>query len=134
MKKLIVSFGLGEDGELMNGHYGDSEKFALYEFREDGTYELIEYRENQAKEMEEDEEHEHHGDPNKFRAVISQLQDVDVLAGYWFGPNLRRIRQMSNKVVFFTKTRSLKEAIEKVKQNFNQIYEERQEKMKSVNI
>ena len=131
MKKIVVAFGLDESGELANKHYGDSDKFAIYEFYEDGTYKLIEYRENKAIDIEE-EEHEHHGDPRKFKVVISQLKDVDVLAGYWFGPNLVRIRKSSNKVPFLTKTRSLNEAIKKIKTNFDEIWRQVEEKRRKI--
>ncbi len=105
---MIVAFGMENDEKLIDGHYGDSEFFAIYEITPDGNVKFLEKRENKAKVMEERE----HGDVEKFRAVISQLADVDLLAAYRMGPNFLRIRDNTNKQVFFTRTRDLKKAIE----------------------
>ncbi len=127
MRVLRVAFGLNNNNELTNEHYGDSDKFAIYEFYEDGSYKLIEYRENKAREILEDHE-EHHGDPRKFKAVVEQLRDVDVLAGFIMGPNLRRIKSVSDKVPFLTRTRDLELAIKRVAENFDDLWKQVQEK------
>ncbi|MGQ4894102.1 MAG: NifB/NifX family molybdenum-iron cluster-binding protein [Candidatus Njordarchaeia archaeon] len=128
MRKIKVAFGLDEGGNLANKHYGDSDKFAIYEFSEDGTYRFIENRENKARDLEEHQ----HGDPRKFQAVISQLNDVDVIAGYWFGPNFVRIKKNSDKLPILTKTRSLKEAITKISKNFENIWQDLSEKRSKI--
>jgi len=131
MRVLRVAFGLNARNELTEEHYGDSDKFAIYEFYEDGSYRLIEYRENKAKEVEEEHE-EHHGDPRKFKAVLDQLRDIDVLAGFIMGPNLRRIKSVSDKVPFLTRTRDLDLAIKKVIENFDELWRQVQEKKSNV--
>lgn len=55
---------------------------------------LLEKRWNKAREVME----EVHGDPNKFRAVINVLPDVDVFVGLMFGPNIRLILSKTNKI------------------------------------
>lgn len=127
MRVLRVAFGLNERGELTEEHFGDSDRFAIYEFSENGEVRFIEYRENKARVIEEDHA-EHHGDPRKFKAVISQLRDVDVLAGFIMGPNLLRIKRLSDKVPFLTRTRDLKEAIIRIKDNFEDLWDQVQEK------
>jgi len=94
---LKVAFGMEDDGKLIDAHYGDSEFFAIYEVCEDGRVRLIEKRPNRAKDFEEEHE-DGHGDPRKFKAVVSQLLDVDVLAAFRMGPNFLRIRDKTNKV------------------------------------
>lgn len=123
---LKVAFGLNKGNELTDKHYGDSDRFAIYEFYEDGSYRFIKFIENKAKDIEEHEEH--HGDPKKFRAVINQLRDVDVLAGFIMGPNLRRIENNSDKVPFLTRTRDLDLAIKRVIENFNELWRRMREK------
>ncbi|AEC52613.1 hypothetical protein PNA2_1698 [Pyrococcus sp. NA2] len=126
MRCLKVAFGMENDEMLIDAHYGDSEFFAIYEICEDGSYRLLEKRHNRAKDMEEEDEG--HGDPRKFRAVVSQLLDVDVLAAFRMGPNFLRIRDNTNKVAFFTRTRDLKLAIQRVIENFNDLWNQVQEK------
>ncbi len=106
---MKVAFGMEDDKNLTDGHYGDSKYFLIYEF--DGEkFRLVEKRENKAASMNE----EAHGDIKKFKAVISQLEDVDVLAAFRMGPNFLRIKGNTTKKVIFTKTRELEKALEVV--------------------
>ncbi|WP_457741577.1 NifB/NifX family molybdenum-iron cluster-binding protein [Thermococcus sp.] len=126
MRCLKVAFGMEDEKTLMDGHYGDSEFFAIYEVCENGSYRLLEKRPNKAKDFEEKDNG--HGDPRKFKAVVSQLLDVDVLAAFRMGPNFLRIRDKTNKVAFFTRTRDLKLALQRVIENFNDLYNQVQAK------
>ena len=105
---MRVAFGMENENYLKDGHYGDSKFFLIYEI-DDGKITLIERRENSAQVNSEK-----HGDVDKFRAVISQLQDVDAFAAYRMGPNFVRIRDNTDKKVFFTRARDLKTAINRV--------------------
>lgn len=127
MRCLKVAFGLDDKGNLFKWHFGDSHVFAIYKICEKGKIELIEYRDNKAREIEEDHEHGH-GSLDKFRKVIEQLHDVDVLAGWMFGPNFLRIKKQSNKVAFYTKTRDLQAAIKRIIENFDKLWKEVLEK------
>ena len=124
MRKLKIAFGMENEEKLTDDHYGDSEFFLIYEISEDGTVKLLEKRPNRAKDMEERE----HGDPRKFRAVIEQLKDVDVLAAFRMGPNFLRIRDQTNKVVFFTRTRNLDSALREVIESFEELWRQVEEK------
>jgi predicted Fe-Mo cluster-binding NifX family protein len=106
---MLVAFGMDDEKHLTAGHYGDSKFFLIYRIK-DGKAELVEKRENRAADMEEAE----HGDVRKFRAVLSQLDDVDVLAAFRMGPNFVRIRDSTDKKVIFTRTRELDKALEVV--------------------
>ncbi|WP_456395806.1 NifB/NifX family molybdenum-iron cluster-binding protein [Thermococcus sp.] len=120
MRCLKVAFGMEDDETLIDAHYDDSEFFAIYEVCEDGSVRLIEERPNSARDFEE----ESHGDPRKFKAIINQLLDIDVLAAFRMGPNFLRIRDKSDKVAFFTRTRDLKLAIQRVIENFDWLWEQ----------
>ncbi|RLF88728.1 dinitrogenase iron-molybdenum cofactor [Thermococci archaeon] len=124
MRCLKVAFGMEDDEKLIDAHYGDSNFFAIYDVCEDGSYRLLEKRINKAKEVEEEE----HGDPKKFRAIVELLKDVDVLAAFRMGPNFLRIRDQSDKVAFFTRTRDLKVALQRVIENFDELWRQVQEK------
>ncbi|MFA4647096.1 NifB/NifX family molybdenum-iron cluster-binding protein [Pyrococcus kukulkanii] len=124
MRCLKVAFGMEDDEKLIDAHYGDSNFFAIYDVCEDGRYRLLEKRINKAKEVEEEE----HGDPKKFRAIVELLKDVDVLAAFRMGPNFLRIRDQSDKVAFFTRTRDLKVALQRVIENFDELWRQVQEK------
>ncbi|GAB6101694.1 NifB/NifX family molybdenum-iron cluster-binding protein [Thermococcus atlanticus] len=126
MRCLKVAFGMEDDETLIDAHYGDSEFFAIYEVCEDGSVRLLEKRHNKARDFEE----ESHGDPRKFKAIINQLIDIDVLAAFRMGPNFLRIRDKSDKVAFFTRTRDLKLAIQRVIENFDWLWEQVKTKTK----
>ncbi|WP_297071477.1 NifB/NifX family molybdenum-iron cluster-binding protein [Thermococcus sp.] len=128
MRCLKVAFGMENDETLIDAHYGDSEFFAIYEICEDGSIKLLEKRLNKAKDFEEEE----HGDLRKFKAVVSQLLDVDVLAAFRMGPNFLRIRDKTNKVAFFTRTRDLKLAFQRFVENFDELWEQVQEKKMAI--
>ncbi len=125
---LKVAFGMEDDEHLIDAHYGDSEFFAIYEICENGSVKLLEKRHNKAKDFEEEE----HGDPRKFRAVVGQLLDVDVLAAFRMGPNFLRIRDKTNKVAFFTRTRDLKLALQRFVEDFDDLWERVQEKKRAI--
>ena len=126
MRCLKVAFGMEDDEKLIDAHYGDSKFFAIYEICEDGSVKLLEKRHNKARDFKEEDES--HGDPRKFKAVVSQLLDVDVLAAFRMGPNFLRIRDRTNKVAFFTRTRDLKLALQRVIENFDGLWEQVQVK------
>ncbi|WP_297436373.1 NifB/NifX family molybdenum-iron cluster-binding protein [Thermococcus sp.] len=127
MRCLKVAFGMENDEKLVDAHYGDSEFFGIYEVCENGTVRLIGKRLNRARGFEEDESGGH-GDPRKFKAVMGQLLDVDVLAAFRMGPNFLRIWDKTNKVAFFTRTRDLKTALQRVVENFDDLWEQVQVK------
>ncbi|ASJ11111.1 dinitrogenase iron-molybdenum cofactor [Thermococcus sp. P6] len=129
MRCLKVAFGMENDETLVDAHYGDSEFFAIYEVCEDGSVKLLEKRVNKAKDFEEEDDG--HGDPRKFKAVVGQLMDVDVLAAFRMGPNFLRIRDNTNKAVFFTRTRELSVALQRLVENFDSLWAEVQEKKRT---
>ncbi|KUK17144.1 MAG: Dinitrogenase iron-molybdenum cofactor, NIF B/Y/X related [Thermococcus sibiricus] len=54
--------------------------------------------------------------------VVGQLLDVDVLAAFRMGPNFLRIRDRTNKVAFFTRTRDLKLALQRIIKKFDDLW------------
>lgn len=121
LNKFRVAIGTDDGKTLPKHHYGDSKYFAIYDFTKDG-YKFIELRVNKAAKFDE----ETHGDPRKFKAIIQQLPDVDVLVAWAMGPNYLRIRDNSYKIPYILKgkarkTREIKDALEEIETNFEKI-------------
>lgn len=109
---MKIAIGTNDRKTLSETHFGDSKVFEIYEWK-NGGWELIEVRENTAREIEEDDD-EHHGDPRKFKGVADLLKDVDVFVAFRFGPNYLRIKQNTTKIPFLAKTRDINEALKRV--------------------
>ena len=118
--KLSVAFGTDDGNALKsNDHVGMSKYFKVYQFSDDKE-KFIEQRSN--VKYKEDES-KHHGDPGKAKATASALENIDVLVGRIFGPNITRLR---NKFVCAVVRReTIEEAIQTVHENINEIIEEK---------
>ncbi|RLF85230.1 dinitrogenase iron-molybdenum cofactor [Thermococci archaeon] len=139
---LRVPFEMKNDTTLVDSHYGDSKFFVIYEISDllptlkgeafkRKKITLIEKRYNKAKGFKEDDNR--HGDLRKFKAVISQLLDIDILAPFRMEPNFLRIRDKTNKVPFFTKTRELNLSLHRLVENFDELWNQVQRKKKKNN-
>jgi len=119
-EKLIIAIGTDDGEKVKSGdHVGMSVYFDVYEYF-NGDLNFIERRKN-AKYKED--ESRVHGDPGKAKATSSVLGNVDVLVGKILGPNIVRLR---DKFVCAVVRESLIEkAKEIIKQNINEIIEEK---------
>ena len=103
---MKVAVGMMNEKMLTDDHFGESEFYLIFKW-DGNNWKLLERRENKAKTVEE----RMHGDPRKFKAVIAQLEDVDVLLAYRMGPNIKRIIEHTNKIPIVTKNRELEKAL-----------------------
>ncbi|HEW94409.1 MAG TPA: dinitrogenase iron-molybdenum cofactor [Thermoprotei archaeon] len=97
MHKIRVAIGVCEDDTLCMSHFGDLDYYMIYDVYVEGgdiDFKFVEKRLDKAKEVME----KVHGDPNKFKAIINVLPDVDVFAGLMFGPNIRLILSKTSKM------------------------------------
>ncbi len=122
---LLAAFGTDDGNTLKNdNHVGMSKYFKLYQFSDDKE-EFIEQRSN--IKYKEDES-KIHGDPGKAKATASALENVDVIVGSIFGPNISRL---TNKFVCaVVRKETIEEAIKTVRENINEIIEEKNKKDK----
>jgi len=122
---LVVAFGTDDGNTLKSdNHVGMSKYFKVYQFS-DSQEEFIAQRSN--LKYKEDET-KTHGDPGKAKATASALQNVDVLVGQIFGPNITRLR---NKFVCaVVRNDSIEEAIRTATENISEIIEEKNKKDK----
>ncbi|RLE73390.1 MAG: dinitrogenase iron-molybdenum cofactor biosynthesis protein [Thermoprotei archaeon] len=120
---MRIAFGTDDGKTLAKKHCGASRYFKIYEILEKKAV-FIETRENTSG------SEKIHGDPNKAKKISEILKDVDVLIGYTFGPNLRRIKKKFLPIV--SRYREIDENIEIIKRNLNLIREELRREEKRV--
>ena len=116
---LLIAFGTDDGENLNNDHVGMAKYFYVYRFS-NGKEELVERRDNVKFKGDESMKH---GDPEKARATSSVLENVDVVVGRRFGPNLPRLLKKFACVV--VRTYTISNAIEAVHDNMDRIVEER---------
>ena len=118
--RLTIAIGT-DDKETIKAddHVGMSKFYQIWEYSE-GEMNFKETRENIKY---EEDEREVHGDPQKAKKVASVLDNVDVIIGKIFGPNIVRLR---NKfVAAVVREPSIKKSLEIIKNNINEIIEEK---------
>ncbi|MCK4221488.1 MAG: hypothetical protein KAX25_01365 [Dehalococcoidia bacterium] len=116
--EFLMAFGTDDGEKLNNDHVGMAKYFYVYEFW-GGKEKFVEQRINTSFTGDETAKH---GDPEKARATSSVLQNVDVLVGKKFGPNLPRL--LEKFVCVLVRTDAISNAIEAVHNNMDRIVEE----------
>jgi uncharacterized metal-binding protein/predicted Fe-Mo cluster-binding NifX family protein len=116
---LLIAFGTDDGENLNNAHVGMAKYFYVYRFS-NGKEELVERRDNVKFKGDESMKH---GDPEKARATSSVLENVDILVGRKFGPNLPRL--LKKFVCVVVRTHTISGAIEAAHNNMDRIVEER---------
>jgi len=119
-QEFLVAIGT-DDGNTIKSddHVGMSKDFQVWQYS-NGELALKETRKN-AKYRED--KSRTHGDLGKAEATASVLKNIDVLIGQMFGPNISRLK---NKFVcaVIRGNKSIKEGIDVIKENINEIIEE----------
>ncbi len=119
-EKLI--FAIGTDNSKIikqDGHVGMSKYYLIYQYLE-GKLIFKEKRENIKY---QEDERLIHGDPEKAKKVGAVLKDVNVLVGKRIGPNISRLKNKFVPVII--REPEIKKAIKIIKQNINEIIEEK---------
>jgi predicted Fe-Mo cluster-binding NifX family protein len=99
-------------------HFGDAEKYYIYELNE-GGYELLEIIFNTTEEEKEGI----HADPNKASGIVGLLKKsrVQVVMTTVFGPNLKRI--IKHFVPVIASSDTIKEGLELLTEEFARVNE-----------
>jgi predicted Fe-Mo cluster-binding NifX family protein len=116
---MIIAFGTDDGENLNDDHVGMANYFYVYDFSV-VKEELIERRKNVRFSGDESMKH---GDPKKAQATSSVLQNVDVLVGKKFGPNLPRL--LKKFVCVVVRVHTIGNAIEAVRSNVDRIEREK---------
>ncbi len=109
---LRVAFATDDGAELVKEHFGDAEKFLIYDI-DDNSSLLVEERENNSP------EERMHGDPKKAGRISDILKDADVLVGFTMGPNIVRMRKRFVPVI--SPERNIKKSIELLRARLTEV-------------
>ena len=116
---MLIAFGTDDGENLNNDHVGMAKHLYVYRFS-NGKEELVERGETVKFKGDESMKH---GDPEKARATSSVLENVDILVGRKFGPNLPRL--LKKFVCVVVRTYTISSAIEAAHNNMDRIVEVR---------
>jgi len=119
MMELLIAFGTDDGVNLNSDHVGMAKYFFVYRFS-NGKEELVERRENVKFKGDESMKH---GDPEKAKATSFVLENVDVLVGRRFGPNLPRL--VKKVVCIVARTATIANAIVAVHNSMDSIVEQK---------
>jgi predicted Fe-Mo cluster-binding NifX family protein len=108
-----------------DNHVGMSEHFQIWAYKNGEAS----YREMRPNVKYKEDESKTHGDPGKASATASALENIDVLIGVRFGPNISRLK---NKFVCAVVRGGLtiNQAVSILGENINEVLEEKYSKEK----
>ncbi len=115
MSKIIAAFGLKNDNELTDKHFGDSTYFDVYELTENSIKYIKRINNVKVKERM-------HGDPNKAGIIGELLKEADILVAFRMGPNILRMKKRFVPVIINTK--DIKKVEKTLILNFDKISKE----------
>lgn len=117
MKTLRICIGSNDGTSIAFTHMGDTNRFVIFDVLENGTANLIEERSNTAVSAP-------HAGPEKMKAVVQILADVDVFVAEKNSPNFRNIAaQTRHQPVVVLKAQTIEETLTAVGQAFARICE-----------
>ena len=126
--ELLIAFGTDDGENLKDDHVGMAKFYDVYKFLGDEV-EFLERRENLKYESNKSIKH---GDPEKARKVSSVLEEIDVLVGKKFGPNLPRLSQ--KLVCVIIRRNPISDAIKLIKNNMDKIITEKNKEVNRKHI
>ena len=112
---MIVAVSTDDGKNLTKEHFGDGKIFQIYEVSERGI-KLLKIIKNETGEEDE------HGDIKKARQISQILNDMDILLGFRFGPNIMRIKRKFLPVV--SRDRNIKDSLINLRKNIENIKKE----------
>ena len=98
--KLRFAFAVNNENQFEKSHFGEADKYLIYEHNDDGIEFLSEYV-NRFKDLDEEIEH---GSKRKGQAIIDFLKSkgVNVLVSRQFGKNIKLVNQHFIPVIITT--------------------------------
>ena len=122
-EKIVFAIGTDDGKNIkLDDHVGMSKYFSIWEYSAGEIY-FKEQRKN-VKYKEKI-----HGDPEKAKKVSGVLDGVNAIVGGMFGPNIISIRKKFLPIVI--RTSHIKNALEIIKRNINEITESLEKKEKN---
>ena len=116
MKKLRIVIGSNDGRTLVNGHFGESKNFHVYDVFDDGSFLPIDIRENTSKNSL------NHGSLSKLKTVSSIIKDADVVISKRQSPNLQQMNQNSPFQPIIVESELIENSIKSVLSAFDDVY------------
>lgn len=122
-EELIFAIGTDDEKTIkFDDHVGMSNYYLIYQYSNGELF----FKEKRENIKYEEDERLIHGDPEKAKKVGAVLKNVDIIVGKIIGPNIKR---MNNKFVpVVIRESSIEKALEIIKENINEIVEEKNKK------
>ncbi len=119
MKSFRVAIGTIDGATVIDDHFGESEKFLVFEVFQNGEYELIDERKNESPK----EEHGKHGLEEKRSKVVEIVKDCDMIVAGRKSPSYIKLRDKSKIVPAISKISKIDEFFTALNERFEEIYE-----------
>lgn len=123
MNKIIAAFATDDGEHYMDRHFGDAEKYVLYEIDSAG-YKYLDTITNTT----EEEDNEKHADPKKAKGIAELLRKdkVTVLVSKKFGANINKMKKKF--VCVLMNDAKITVSISRIQQHFDKILAEWEKK------
>ena len=118
MRTLRLAIGSSDGRSVIADHFGESKVFLVYELAEDGTYRLVEERENTSPR----EERGRHGLEQKRQAVLQILTGCQVLVAGRMSPSFARLRDGAPVQPVVSELSSIPELMAALATRFDELY------------
>ena len=112
--KLTVALATNDGQNFINKHFGEANKYQIYEFNND-NYKYIKSIQNNSITEEK------HADPKKAKSIVKILKEKNVHCGVScaFGPNIKRVKKHIVPVIM--KEEDMETGIQKLIDNFTSL-------------
>ena len=114
MKQFRVALGSNDGVTIADTHMGDTARFHVYDLFEDARSEPVDTRDNPALDGG-------HGKPEKMKAIVAMLKDVDVVVARKLSPNFRRIAEGTRHQPVVVDADRIDETLERLHAAFDMI-------------
>lgn len=128
--KIRFAFAVDTEGEFISRHFGDADKFSIYELQEN-KISFIGEEINQFKNLDESKEH---GSSEKGKAIVQFLQNlkIQILVSKQFGKNIQFIEKYFVPVIVYE--HSLSETVDLLNKNYDLIGRELSKQSENFNL
>ena len=118
MKKLRIGLASNDGKTILNDHMGQARNFYVFDVLEDGTYQLIEKKDNTSP-----EEEGKHGLDKKRTSVMDILRGCCVFVGGRMSPNFVKLRDNTEVQPVISKVSEISTFMQTFTRNFEHIYQ-----------
>ena len=125
MEQVKIAIATDQEKRLTNEHFGDAKQYIVYQIDKHSIKKIGIIKNT----TELEKEHEHlHGDSSKAQGIgkLMKNNNIQVLVGKVFGPNIKRM--LKDFIIVLVNDENSDLAAERIRQNFDKIIENMQNK------